>query len=70
MLDRLLLIGDPQMTDAFSYDRPGVLLRISEFFSDLYMCRNYRHLQRRLEPKGTIFMGDLMDGGREWDDHG
>ncbi|KAI7886798.1 Metallo-dependent phosphatase [Lichtheimia hyalospora FSU 10163] len=70
MLDRLLLIGDPQMTDAYSYDRPGVLLRISEFFSDLYMDRNYRHLQQQLEPKGTIFMGDLMDGGREWDDIG
>ncbi|KAI8141942.1 Metallo-dependent phosphatase-like protein [Fennellomyces sp. T-0311] len=66
----MLLVGDPQMTDAYSYDRPGILLRISEFYSDLYMRRNYRHLNRQLAPQATLFMGDLMDGGREWDDVG
>ncbi|KAI9246053.1 Metallo-dependent phosphatase-like protein [Phascolomyces articulosus] len=66
----MLLVGDPQMTDAYSYDRPGILLRISEFYSDLYMHRNYRHLNRQLRPQATLFIGDLMDGGREWSDAG
>ncbi|KAI9495609.1 Metallo-dependent phosphatase-like protein [Zychaea mexicana] len=69
-LDRMLLIGDPQLTDAYSYDRPGIVLRISEFYSDLYMHRNYRHLNRQLNPQAQLFMGDLMDGGREWNDVG
>ncbi|KAI9317126.1 Metallo-dependent phosphatase-like protein, partial [Dichotomocladium elegans] len=66
----LLLVGDPQLTDGNSYDRPGFLLRITEFYSDVYLGRSYRHLQKRLMPKATVFMGDLMDGGREWDDIG
>jgi hypothetical protein len=32
------------------------------------MKRNWRHIQRILHPKMTIFLGDYMDGGREWDD--
>ncbi|KAI7853835.1 Metallo-dependent phosphatase-like protein [Circinella umbellata] len=66
----MLLIGDPQMTDSYSYDRPGIILRICEFYSDIYMDRNYRHLNRQLNPQATLFIGDLMDGGREWSDAG
>jgi len=45
-----------------------MLLKLSEFFTDLYMKRNWRYIQNILNPKISIFLGDLMDGGREWDD--
>ncbi|KAI9311672.1 Metallo-dependent phosphatase-like protein [Dichotomocladium elegans] len=69
-LDRLLLISDPRMTNAYSYDSPGFLLPIAEFYNDLYMDRNYRHLDHALDPHGTVFLGDLIEGGRMWDDEG
>jgi ethanolamine phosphate phosphodiesterase len=34
----------------------------------MYMLRNYRFLTSLLRPTMTIFLGDLMDGGREWQD--
>ncbi|KAJ3035046.1 hypothetical protein HDV00_004372 [Rhizophlyctis rosea] len=36
-------------------------------FSDMYMKRNFRYIQKRLKPETIFFLGDLMDGGREWD---
>ena len=35
-------------------------------YTDLYLGRAYRTLQRSLRPDATIFLGDLFDGGREW----
>ncbi|ORZ17179.1 Metallo-dependent phosphatase-like protein [Absidia repens] len=67
---RLLLIADPQVTDAYSYDRTGFLLWWTEFYSDLYMRRSYRHLTSSKNPDKIVFMGDLMDGGREWGEQG
>lgn len=32
------------------------------------MLRNFKHIMKLLEPKMIIFVGDLMDGGREWED--
>ena len=32
------------------------------------MKRNWQFIQSILNPRMTIFLGDLMDGGREWDD--
>ncbi|KAI8086710.1 Metallo-dependent phosphatase-like protein [Halteromyces radiatus] len=68
--ERVLLIADPQVTDAYSYDRQGVLLWLTEFYSDLYMQRSYQHVTRQRQPDKIVILGDLMDGGREWDDQG
>lgn len=32
----------------------------------MYLYRNYRNLQKYLEPDTIFFLGDLFDGGREW----
>ncbi|OAD76516.1 hypothetical protein PHYBLDRAFT_180113 [Phycomyces blakesleeanus NRRL 1555(-)] len=68
--ETFLLIGDPQITDAFSYKRTGILQTLTEYYSDRYMRRNYKLLTNILQPQTVFFMGDLMDGGREWDDEG
>ncbi|OZJ06132.1 hypothetical protein BZG36_01033 [Bifiguratus adelaidae] len=68
---KVVLIGDPQITDPYSYHRRGVLQWVTEFYSDLYMRRNWRNLMKRRKRNRVdtvIFMGDLMDGGREWED--
>ncbi|BFZ57151.1 hypothetical protein PYCC9005_004202 [Savitreella phatthalungensis] len=63
---RLALIGDPQLVDENTYARRGLALRLTQFFTDLYMRRNYRIMFSVLDPTKTIFLGDLFDGGREW----
>ncbi|KAL9541654.1 hypothetical protein PS6_010202 [Mucor atramentarius] len=65
---RLLLVADPQMTDDNSYNRPYIIMQLSKFFSELYMKRNYQHLESNVRPTDTIILGDLMDSGRDWDD--
>ncbi|GAB5590987.1 hypothetical protein Unana1_05887 [Umbelopsis nana] len=64
----ILIIGDPQLTDKFSYGRTGIIQWLTELYSDLYMRRNWNNLNRKLKPDTIIFLGDLMDGGREWTD--
>ena len=32
----------------------------------MYLYRNYKNLQKYLEPDTIFFLGDLFDGGREW----
>lgn len=32
----------------------------------MYLYRNYKNLQKYLEPDTVFFLGDLFDGGREW----
>ncbi|KAI9013150.1 Metallo-dependent phosphatase-like protein [Gaertneriomyces semiglobifer] len=66
---RIAVIADPQLTDAYSYGQQGTALSITQFYSDLYMKRNFRILQEKHKPDGVIFLGDLMDGGREWSDN-
>jgi ethanolamine phosphate phosphodiesterase len=65
---RIALIADPQLVDENTYVRRGILLKLSQFYTDLYMKRNWRYMHKILQPRMTIFLGDLMDGGREWDD--
>ncbi|ORY85553.1 Metallo-dependent phosphatase-like protein, partial [Protomyces lactucae-debilis] len=65
---RLVLIGDPQLVDENTYARRGLALAATQFFTDLYMKRNYRLLHAKLKPQSTLFTGDLFDGGREWAD--
>jgi hypothetical protein len=32
------------------------------------MKRNFKRIMQRMNPDVLIFVGDLMDGGREWND--
>jgi ethanolamine phosphate phosphodiesterase len=41
---------------------------LTKVFTDRYMRRNYRYLRTVNRPGMVIFLGDLMDGGREWED--
>ncbi|KAJ1724617.1 hypothetical protein LPJ53_001153 [Coemansia erecta] len=62
------IIADPQIVDHYSYNQTGLLLRTVEFFTDIYIRKSYRFLQTIRQPSHVIFLGDLMDGGREWTD--
>ncbi|KAJ2898496.1 hypothetical protein IWW38_001374 [Coemansia aciculifera] len=62
------LIADPQIVDQYSYDQTGLLLRITEFFTDIYIRKAYSVLQTIRRPQTIIFLGDMFDGGREWED--
>ncbi|CAI2163788.1 3507_t:CDS:2 [Funneliformis geosporum] len=62
------IIADPQVIDDYSYGRTGILQRISEIYPDMYMRKNWVNLQNIFDPDAIIFLGDLMDGGREWND--
>ncbi|KAI8927166.1 Metallo-dependent phosphatase-like protein [Entophlyctis helioformis] len=65
----IAIIADPQLTDSYSYSQsPGVLLSLTEFYSDIYMRRNFRMIQDIMRPSHIVFAGDIMDGGREWTD--
>lgn len=64
-----IIIGDPQIVDAFSYpSRPGLLMWLTRVLADNYHQRNYRLMNKVLKQHSTIFVGDLFDGGREWQD--
>jgi ethanolamine phosphate phosphodiesterase len=63
----ILLVADPQLVDPHTYPgRPWPLSSLTIIYTDLYLRRSYRHLQQRLVPDSTLFLGDLFDGGREW----
>ncbi|KAJ2726266.1 hypothetical protein GGI07_000743 [Coemansia sp. Benny D115] len=64
----LAIVADPQIIDHYSYGQSGVLLKVVEFFTDIYIRKSYRFLQTIRNPSHVIFLGDLMDGGREWAD--
>ena len=63
-----IIIADPQLTDHYSYKQSGLSLKLTQFYSDLYMKRNYKRILRKYKPEFCIFAGDLFDGGREWGD--
>ena len=59
------IIADPQLTDSYSYNQsPGILLWLTQFYSDLYMRRAYKQSVLSHNPKAVVFLGDLLDGGR------
>ncbi|RKP01477.1 hypothetical protein CXG81DRAFT_888, partial [Caulochytrium protostelioides] len=63
------VIADPQLTDAFSYlyaGRGSATLAAIQFYSDLYMKRNWRYMRHHHDYRSVVFLGDLFDGGREW----
>lgn len=64
-----VIVGDPQIVDPNSYPNSTRLrLSITKFFSDNYLHRNHNIYNRVLKPDSIIFVGDLFDGGREWND--
>lgn len=66
---RILLIADPQIVDRYTYTGiQGKLTWLIKIITDNYARRNYEFLQGILDPHSTIFLGDLFDGGREWED--
>lgn len=64
---RLAVIADPQIIDENTYPRRGLAMWLTKVFTDRYMRRNYKLLMEQ-DPGATLFLGDLMDGGREWED--
>ncbi|KAG0052004.1 hypothetical protein BGZ83_003082 [Gryganskiella cystojenkinii] len=62
---RIVVIADPQLTDWFSYKQTGIGLWLTEFYTDLFMRRSFRRLHARFQPDAVLFLGDLLDGGRE-----
>lgn len=66
---RVAFIADPQLVDDHTYPTmPRWLYYLVRKMSDNYLHINYKHLQSELNPNTTIFIGDLFDGGREWED--
>lgn len=66
---RVVLIADPQIVDEYSYpDKPWAVQWLMRTFADNYLHRNYMFASHLLDPDTTFFLGDLFDGGREWDD--
>ncbi|KAI5801465.1 hypothetical protein DFH27DRAFT_556899 [Peziza echinospora] len=63
---RMVLIADPQLVDPHTYDRRGISLKATMFYSDMYMRKSYSLLNSILAPQTIAFLGDLFDGGREW----
>jgi ethanolamine phosphate phosphodiesterase len=55
--------------DDNTYPRRGLAMWITQSVTDRYMRRNYQLLLKHQHPATIIFLGDLMDGGREWEDN-
>lgn len=62
---RMALIGDPQLVDKHTYNRSFILTAFTNFYTDKYMKRNWKYLNSELHPLSLIFLGDLLDGGRD-----
>lgn len=63
----LVFVADPQLVDPHTYPgRPWPFSALTERYTDMYMARNFRLINERLDPDSVVFLGDLFDGGREW----
>ncbi|KAJ1979839.1 hypothetical protein H4R33_005626 [Dimargaris cristalligena] len=67
-LYRIAIIADPQITDYYSYRHTGLLLSLTNFFTDQYATKNYWYLLQAQRPDAVLILGDLFDGGRHWED--
>ncbi|CUM63224.1 uncharacterized protein PRCAT00000795001 [Priceomyces carsonii] len=68
---RIVLIADPQLVDDNSYPgRPWIINYFAQKLSDKYLHKNFIATRDILDPDTFIFLGDLFDGGREWEDEG
>lgn len=68
---RVAFIADPQIVDDHYYERASPIMPYLDFFirklSDNYLHRNHRVLHKVLKPDSTIFLGDLFEGGLDWE---
>jgi ethanolamine phosphate phosphodiesterase len=55
------------LIDENTYPRRGLSMWLTKVFTNRYMRRNFKLLMSQ-DPGTAIFLGDLMDGGREWED--
>ncbi|RLV93548.1 Cell division control protein 1 [Spathaspora sp. JA1] len=63
---RMLLVADPQLIDNHTYPgRNNLLLKLSQHTVDAYIKKNYRALVGELSPDFIVFLGDLLDNGRD-----
>lgn len=66
---RIALVADPQLVDDNTYPgRPQYLLSLTQYITDHYLRKCWNLINHELNPDTTVFLGDLFDGGREWDD--
>lgn len=66
---RVSLFADPQIMDPYSYPgRPQFVNYITRLLVDNYHRRNWKFVHYYLQPDTTLFLGDLFDGGRYWED--
>ncbi|KAJ6259746.1 Cell division control protein [Drechslerella dactyloides] len=62
-----VLIADPQLVDPHTYVRSKPAMAATMYYIDRYLSRTYKDILSGLDPAAVIFLGDLFDGGREWD---
>lgn len=64
---QVAILSDPQLTDEYSYPwLPKWINALVMHASDMYMKYSYQLLLAYHRPDLVVFLGDLMDGGREW----
>ncbi|KIJ40951.1 hypothetical protein M422DRAFT_68454 [Sphaerobolus stellatus SS14] len=62
----MLLIADPQVLDKSSYPgRPGWLMALTQHIVDFNLRKSWRAVKAYTKPDMTIFLGDMMDNGRD-----
>ncbi|CAI5759807.1 unnamed protein product [Candida verbasci] len=62
----ILIIADPQLIDNHTYPgRNELLLSLSKHTVDQYLKKNYNVLISHLNPDKIVFLGDLLDNGRD-----
>ncbi|ODQ80094.1 hypothetical protein BABINDRAFT_161088 [Babjeviella inositovora NRRL Y-12698] len=65
--NRIALLADPQVVDENTYPHNLTAFNwIVRQLSDNYLAKHFKYMTRTLDPSTTFFLGDLFDGGREW----
>ncbi|KAH0492491.1 hypothetical protein TgHK011_007441 [Trichoderma gracile] len=63
----LVLIADPQILDPHTNpDWPSPVLATVVAVTDRYLKQGYHALLHQLHPDSLFFLGDMLEGGREW----
>ncbi|KAF3906537.1 hypothetical protein ABW20_dc0107568 [Dactylellina cionopaga] len=65
--EHAILIADPQLVDPHTYVRSKPIMAATMYYIDRYLARAYKDIISGLSPSAIVFLGDLFDGGREWD---
>lgn len=65
---RVGLYADPQIMDLYSYpSRPTIVNWFTRQILDNYHARNWKFFHYYMKPDSVFFLGDLFDGGRNWE---